>query len=60
MGRVSPGEFLLQLDKLYAKQKEKGSVYVEMKRSARRLDAVCVACLTKFSFLHQSTETVIP
>lgn len=33
MGRLTPGEFLLQLNKLYDMNKEKGSVYVEMKRS---------------------------
>jgi hypothetical protein len=37
MGRLSPGAFLLELDKLYAKQKGSGSVYVEMKRSTHHL-----------------------
>lgn len=45
MGRVSPATFLLELDKLYAKQKEKGSVYVEMKRSAH-----CLLLLLDISF----------
>eukprot|EP00892_Ulva_mutabilis_P012723 jgi/Ulvmu1/9823/UM056_0064.1 len=33
MGRLSPGEFLLELNKLYDMNKDKGSVYVEMKRT---------------------------
>lgn len=45
MGRVSPGEFLLELDKLYARQKEKGSVYVEMKRSAYSLMLFTLLCM---------------
>ena len=34
MGRLSPGEFLVELDKLFANTKDKGSVYVIAKRSA--------------------------
>jgi Signal recognition particle 14kD protein len=43
MGRVSPGTFLLELDKLYAKQKGKGSVYVEMKRSVHCSTLFCAS-----------------
>lgn len=35
MGRLTPGEFLIELDKLFSSTREKGSVYVVMKRSAQ-------------------------
>ena len=31
---LTPGEFLIELDKLFSSTKDKGSVYVVMKRSA--------------------------
>ena len=56
MGRVSPGEFLLELDKLYAKQKAKGSVYVEMKRGMHCLTLLVLQCISHRLHFHTPSE----
>lgn len=50
MGRLTPGEFLLELNKLYDMNKEKGSVYVEMKRS-KAFTLLCVCGLLEHTVL---------
>jgi Signal recognition particle 14kD protein len=50
MGRLTPGEFLVELDKLFSATKDKGSVYVVIKRSAcsehsAALKAKGIACI---------------